>query len=108
MRQHRELQDYRLNERAAPSDRLKSFGPVTNQGTVANYLSQAWVALEFPPVSLGLSCGSTHLLCCWAKLAANTPADPRSSRAATWLFRNLLNEGILGAEGESYRYMLDL
>ena len=29
-----------MKERAAPSDRLRSFGPVTSQGTVAKYLSE--------------------------------------------------------------------
>ena len=81
---------------------------MTSQGSVANYLSQTWVALEFPPFSLGLSCRSTFLLCCSTKLVANTHVDPQSSRVATWLFRNLLSEDILGAEGESYGYMLGL
>jgi hypothetical protein len=29
-----------MKERAAPFGRLRSFGPVTSQGTVAKYLSQ--------------------------------------------------------------------
>jgi hypothetical protein len=29
-----------MKERAAPSGRLRSFGPVTSQGTVAKYLSE--------------------------------------------------------------------
>src|ERR1051325_45046 len=33
------LTGYSRKERTAPSNRLRSFGPVTNKGTVAKYLS---------------------------------------------------------------------
>jgi len=33
------LTHYSMMEKAAPSNGLRSFGPVTNQGTVAKYLS---------------------------------------------------------------------
>ena len=35
------LTHYSMKESAAPSDRLRSFGPLTNQGTVAKYLSHS-------------------------------------------------------------------
>ena len=40
VRSHRELQALGMKERAVPSGRLRSFGSVTSQRTVAKFLSE--------------------------------------------------------------------
>src|SRR5689334_6046989 len=54
------LTGYSRKERAAPSNRLRSFGPVTHQGTVAKYLSPSRDTIsrmpKNPTGAIGLWC----------------------------------------------------
>jgi hypothetical protein len=50
------LTNYSTKERAALSDRLRSFVPVTNQGTVVKYLNQSRDTISRIPKSLLAGC----------------------------------------------------
>jgi hypothetical protein len=74
------LTHYCMKERVAPSNRLRSFGPVTNQGTVAKYLSQVGIPLAgYRTIHRG------HRL--WYL------------EREEWLISNLLSESIVAVEG---------
>jgi hypothetical protein len=63
------LTRYSMKERVAPFNGLRSFGPVTNQGTVAKYLSPSrnMVSLmsKNPPGPQAMMLGTRGSACCF-------------------------------------------